>query len=164
LHGYDRTYPFDDHHPLSDRSFPSLADKRTGADRRRNASLVVRRVFGAAALFVSLGIPAHAASCLAPVGRAVTLKSTYLDPDVLVWDSRQRAIDYAAGAWSAREVIAHTLLAKPGTRATVIQCVTDAIRSRFADEAEDAVGVRIVNGPNRGHYGWVNGEDVHLAN
>jgi hypothetical protein len=123
---------------------------------------VVRRVLGALALFVSLGVPVHAAACLAPAGRAVTLKSTYLDPDVLVWDSRQRAIDYAAGSWTAKDVIAHTLLAKPGTRATVVQCVTAAIRSRFADTEEDAVGVRILSGPNRGRYGWVSGEDVHL--
>lgn len=142
---------------------PIPCDERTGAYRRRNASLVVRRVLGAAALFVSLGLPAHATSCLAPAGRAVTLKSTYLDPDVLVWDSRQRAIDYASGAWSAKDVMAHTLLAKPGTHATVVQCVRDAIHSRFADETEDAVGVRILNGPNRGRYGWVSGEDVHLV-
>jgi hypothetical protein len=136
--------------------------ERTDLGRRRNASVVVSRVLGAAALFVSLGVPVHAAPCLAPTGRAVSLKSTFLDPDVLVWDSRQRAIDYAAGSWTAKDVLAHTLLAKPGTRATVIQCVTAAIRSRFADDLEDAVGVRILNGPNRGRYGWVSGEDVHL--
>jgi hypothetical protein len=93
----------------------------------------------------------------------VTLKSTYLDPDVLVWDSRQRVVDYAGGIWSAKDVLAHTLLAKPGTRATVVQCVTAAIHSRFASDQQDAIGVRILNGPNRGRFGWATGEDVHVA-
>ncbi len=140
-----------------------VGNERTGANRRRNATVVVRRVLGAAAVFVSLGLPAHAGPCLVPAGRAVTLKSTYLDPDVFVWDSRERVVDYAGGYWSAKDVIAHTLLAKPGTRATVVRCVSGVIHSRFASDRQDAIGIRILNGPNRGRYGWVTGEDVHVV-
>jgi hypothetical protein len=124
---------------------------------------VVRHVLGAAVLCVTLYLPARAAPCVVPVGQPVTLKSTELDPDVFVWDSRQRVIDYTGGVWrGAGHVLAHTLLAKPGTRAAVIQCVGGAVHSKFANDDEDAVGLRILNGPNRGRYGWVTGEDVHL--
>lgn len=124
---------------------------------------MVRHVLGAAVLFVTLCLPARAAPCVVPVGQPVTLKSSELDPDVFVWDSRQRVIDYTGGAWrGSGHVLAHTLLAKPGTRAAVIQCVAGAVHSKFANDDEDAVGLRILNGPNRGRYGWVTGEDVHL--
>lgn len=130
----------------------------------RNATLVVRHAIGAAVLLVTLNLPAHAAPpCLVPVGRSVTLKSADIDPDVFVWDARQRVIDYVGGYWRGTgDVLAHTLLAKPGTRATVIQCVAGVIHSRFANDLQDAVGLRILSGPNRGRYGWVTGEDVHL--
>ena len=41
----------------------------------------------------------QAAPCGAvPVGHAVYLKSGELDPDVFVWDTKQRVIDYAGGS------------------------------------------------------------------
>ncbi len=124
--------------------------------------VVVLRVLGAAALVVALSVPAFAVPCTLSVGHAVSLKSTDLDPDVFVWDSKQRAIDYAAGYWKdTRDVLAHSLLAKPGTRATVVQCVPGAIHSKYASDLEDAVGIRIQSGPNRGRYGWVTSGDVH---
>jgi hypothetical protein len=129
----------------------------------RNATLVVRHVIGAAVLVVTLNVPAYASPCVVPVGRPVTLKSADIDPDVFVWDARQRVIDYVGGYWHGTgDVLAHTLLAKPGTRATVIQCAAGVIHSRFLNELQDAVGLRILSGPNRGRYGWVTGEDVHL--
>ncbi len=109
-----------------------------------------------------MSIPAFALPCAPAIGHAVWLKSTDLDPDVFVWDSKQRAIDYAAGYWKdTRDVLAHSLLAKPGTRALVIQCSSGAIHSKYASDLEDAVGVRIRSGPNKGRYGWVTSEDVH---
>lgn len=91
------------------------------------------------------------------------LKSTDLDPDVFVWDSRERVIEYAAGYWrNTHDVLAHSLLAKPGTRARVISCVAGVVHSKYASERQDAVGVRLVNGPSRGRYGWVTSEDVHV--
>ncbi len=120
------------------------------------------RVLGAAALFAALSVPAFAVPCAPGVGHAVSLKSTDLDPDVFVWDSRQRAIDYAAGYWKdTRDVLAHSLLAKPGTRALVIQCAPGVIHSKYASDLEDAIGVRIQSGPNKGRYGWVTSEDAH---
>lgn len=92
----------------------------------------------------------------------VVLRSTDLDPDVFVWDAKQRAIDYAGGMWaSTNEVMNHTTLAKPGTRAVVVACEAGAMRSKYAHELLDAIGVKIINGPNRGRYGWVTSEDVH---
>ena len=162
MHGYERSYPVPELYvslgPVRDQDC-----KRSTRDFRRNATVVVRHVLGAAVLVATLYLPAHAAPCVVPVGQPVTLKSTELDPDVFVWDSRQRVIDYSAGYWSgARNVLAHTLLAKPGTHAAVVQCVPGAVHSRFANDDQDAVGLRILNGPNRGRYGWVTGEDVHL--
>ncbi len=58
-------------------------------------------------------------------------------------------------------MLAHSLLAKPGTRATVVQCAPGAIHSKYASDLEDAIGVRIQTGPNKGRYGWVTSEDAH---
>jgi hypothetical protein len=95
-------------------------------------------------------------------GRIVFLRSAELDPDVFVWDTRDRARDYAAGYWkNTSDVMNHSVLSKPGTRAIVVQCHEAAIRSKFANQVLDAVGIRIVSGPNHGMYGWVTSEDVH---
>jgi hypothetical protein len=109
-----------------------------------------------------MSVPAFAVPCAPVIGHAVSLKSTDLDPDVFVWDSKQRAVEYAAGYWKdTRDVLAHSLLAKPGTRARVIQCSPGAIHSKYASDLEDAIGVRIQSGPNKGRDGWVTSEDVH---
>lgn len=122
------------------------------------------RVLGVAALLAVLPLPALAGPCAAPVGLHVVLKSTDLDPDVFVWDSRQRVIDYSAGFWrDTKDVLAHSLLAKPGTHAAVVQCAPGAVRSKYASAREDAIGIRIVSGPNKGRYGWVTSEDVHAV-
>ena len=111
---------------------------------------------------IGLAVPVLAAPCALAVGTAVTLRSTDFDPDVFVWDSRQRAIDYAGGHWkNAAEVMSHTLLAKPGTRAVVIACEADSAHSRYANALEDTVGLKITAGPYRGKFGWVTAEDIH---
>ncbi|GAC1454017.1 MAG: hypothetical protein PVSMB8_12720 [Vulcanimicrobiaceae bacterium] len=53
------------------------------------------------------------------------------------------------------------MLAKPGTRAVIVQCEHGIVRPKYVADARDAVGVRLVNGPNRGRYGWVSSQDVH---
>ncbi|HEX3465120.1 MAG TPA: hypothetical protein VHS78_13825 [Candidatus Elarobacter sp.] len=89
------------------------------------------------------------------------LKSADIDPDVFVWDARQRVVDYASGYWrDAHDVMVHTVLAKPGTRAVVVQCQPGIVR-RQGDETRDAIGIRLVNGPNKGRYGWVTSDDIH---
>lgn len=91
------------------------------------------------------------------------LRAPEIDPDVLVWDSKQRALDYAAGTWgTARDVMNHTLLAKPGTRALVIQCEAGVVHTKYTPSAQDVVGIRVLNGPNRGRYGWVTSREVHI--
>ena len=91
------------------------------------------------------------------------LKSAEIDPDVFVWDSKQRVVDYAAGAWrSTHEVLVHTVLAKPGTRAMVVQCDGGVVRQKYVSETLDAIGIRLLNGPNNGHYGWVTSQDIRL--
>jgi hypothetical protein len=112
-------------------------------------------------VFTALCIPAQAAPCGVPVGHSVALKSNEIDPDVFVWDTKQRVVDYASGRWGdTREVLAHTLLAKPGTRAVIVQCGAGLVHRDGAD-ARDAVGIRLVSGPNKGRYGWVTSDDVH---
>jgi hypothetical protein len=124
---------------------------------------VLRRTAVVIALVLLAAAPAPADSCSTiGVGGQIVLKSSDLDPDVFVWDSKTRVADYAAGNWrDTRSVLTHTLLAKPGTYAQVIACQKDLIRSRYADETLDAVQVRLVSGPYHGRYGWVTSDDVH---
>jgi hypothetical protein len=126
---------------------------------------VLRRTATVLALVLLAAAPAPADSCSTiGVGGQVVLKSSDLDPDVFVWDSKSRAADYASGTWrNTRDVIAHTLLAKPGTHAQVVACQKDMIRSRYANETLDAVGIRLISGPYHGRYGWVTSEDVHTS-
>ena len=116
-----------------------------------------------AAVCVS-ALPVDASTCALSVGSPVMLRSSDFDPDVLVWDSRQRAIDYVSGNMkSTSEVLTHTLLSKPGTHAVVIACDAGSSKPRFAALAEDTVGIKITSGPNRGRYGWVSSGDVHTG-
>ena len=90
------------------------------------------------------------------------LRSVEIDPDVFVWDSKQRVIDYAAGSWrDTRDVLVHSVLAKPGTHALVVQCEPGLVKPRYVADSLDAVGIRLTSGPNRGHYGWVTSGDIH---
>ena len=121
--------------------------------------------FVVAALLAAAGasaLPAGASTCALANGAAVVLRSSDFDPDVLVWDSRQRAIDYVNGSMkSTSEVLTHTVLSKPGTRAVVVACDPGSSRPRYSAVAEDTVGIKITSGPNRGRYGWVSSGDAH---
>jgi len=122
--------------------------------------VVVARVLGALAL-LAVSLPVQAAPCGVPVGHAVFLKSGDIDPDVFVWDAKQRVIDYANGYWrDSHDVVAHTVLAKPGTRAVIVECQAGLVHKEGSD-MRDAIGVKLTNGPNKGHYGWVTSDDVH---
>jgi hypothetical protein len=116
-----------------------------------------------AALFVLLPGPAPRAGeiCSLSVGQYVLLKSNRLDPDVFVWDNRARLIGYAAGEWkNTQDVLAHTILAKPGTRAIIIGCEPEVIHFRYEQAIQDAVGLKLVSGAQRGRYGWVASDDA----
>ena len=116
-------------------------------------------------LIVMSSTLARATGCAALTnGQHIFLKSSDLDPDVFVWDSRVRVIEYSAGHWkNTTDVMNHTVLSKPGTRAVIVQCEKNVVHSKFANEILDAVGIKIVAGPNRGHYGWVTSEDVYSS-
>ncbi len=105
---------------------------------------------------------ADASSCSLSTGAAVVLRSSDFDPDVLVWDSRQRAIDYVSGAMkNTSDVLTHTVLSKSGTHAIVVACDPLSSKPRYSSVAQDTVGVKLTSGPNRGHYGWVSSGDAH---
>jgi hypothetical protein len=100
--------------------------------------------------------------CAQNPGGRVMLESDAVDPDVFLWDSRTRLVDYAAGQWgNTRAIFAHTVLAEPGTRATVVACVPSAAHPKYSAGDEDAIGVKIMNGPYKGRYGWVLSSDIH---
>ena len=113
---------------------------------------------------MTAAVCAQTPRCAAAPGTAVMLKSPDIDPDVFVWDAKVRAVDYAAGHWrDAHEVMTHSLLAKPGTRATVLQCEPAVVRFKYEPDPQDAIGIRLLNGPNRGRYGWVTSRDIHAV-
>jgi hypothetical protein len=119
---------------------------------------------GAIAVAAALRAASAAALCAAPAGGRVVLEADALDPDVFLWDSRSRLVDFAAGQWgNTRAIFAHTLLARPGTRATIVACIPAAAHPKFAQRDEDAVGVKLMSGPYRGRYGWVLSSDIHVA-
>jgi hypothetical protein len=108
--------------------------------------------------------PVGASSCTMAVGEFVILRSSDFDPDVLVWDSRQRAIDYVnGGIRNTAVVLTHTVLSKPGTRAIVIACEPGSAKPRYSPLAEDTIGIKITSGPNRGRYGWISSGDAHTS-
>jgi hypothetical protein len=115
----------------------------------------------AAVRFAAAAEPSPPPACSVAVGEPVMLRSSDFDPDVLVWDSHDRAIDYAGGAVrDATDVLNHTVLSKPGTRAIVISCLAGTARPKYSSEVLDTVGIKILTGPNRGRYGWVTSDDV----
>ncbi len=125
---------------------------------------MTRRALGAVALLAALSVPATAAPCAQSAGTAIVLKSADIDPDVFVWDSKQRVVNYAGGFWgSTRDVLVHSVLAKPGTRAVIVQCDPGIVKPKYVSETLDAVGVRLTNGPNKGHYGWVTSQDFRVT-
>jgi hypothetical protein len=130
-------------------------------------SYVNCRALAAAPLIILLAAsatPAFAAGCMGLTnGTAVALKSSDIDPDVLVWDTKAHVMTYSSGVWSTTsEVMSHTLLSKPGTRAKIVSCDKQSVRSKYVNSVLDAVGIQLTDGPNRGRYGWVTSEDVHL--
>lgn len=118
-------------------------------------------VIVAAALALG-GAVALAANCGVRAGATVILTSDPADPDVMVWDTRERLQAWVAGHWSSsREVMTHTLIARPGTHAQVVACLGGESRPKLSEAVRDLIGIRIISGPLRGRYGWVIASDVH---
>jgi hypothetical protein len=57
-------------------------------------------------------------------------------------------------------MLPHAILAAPGTHANVISCIANAVESPIFTQADDAIGVVISSGPQRGVTRWVLGSDV----
>lgn len=103
-----------------------------------------------------------AQQCHAARGMHVTLFGGVDDPDVLVWDSRDRLVSYGAGSTDTRKfLLPHALLNSPGTKAVVQSCVSGIVHSKFEMDPSDAIGVLILSGRYRGRYGWVSSSDIH---
>ncbi len=103
------------------------------------------------------------ADCRLHRGQHVVLYSTTDDPSVLIWDSRDRLREYHAASFDeAQAILPHALLVSPGTRAVVVSCVAGYVESPVFHGPDDAIGVVISTGPQRGLTRWVLGSDVRL--
>ena len=126
----------------------------------RNGSVKVALLL--CALLVTCTVVAAAPGCNASHGTRVTLFGEVDDPDVLVWDSRDRLVSFAGGSSDTRQfLLPHAMLNRPGTRAIVQTCVRRIVHPKFRMDAVDAVGVLILSGRYRGRYGWVSSSDIH---
>lgn len=105
---------------------------------------------------------AGAADCSMRTGAQVILRSSDFNPDVFVWDTRDRMVDYAVHVpyVTTETVLRHAVLAKAGTRAVVVGCLQGSVQPRFSPGIEDAVRVRIVSGAQRGRQGWIASSDL----
>ncbi|HEY8313278.1 MAG TPA: hypothetical protein VIG51_03810 [Candidatus Baltobacteraceae bacterium] len=104
------------------------------------------------------------ADCRVDKGQKVSLFGGADDPDVLVWDNKARLVEYAGGSSDTRKfLIPHALLARPGTKVVVQECISNLVHPKFRFITDDAIGVLIMTGRYRGKYGWVTADDVRGA-
>jgi len=101
------------------------------------------------------------AACRLHAGEKVVLFSAGGDPAVFVWDSPVRLRDYNAASYDEAQAMAvRATLVAPGTRALVASCRHNYVQSPYSEQPDDAVGITIITGPQRGHDYWVLGSDV----
>lgn len=126
----------------------------------------MRRLLFAAILALVSAAPSIAlADCRVGRGQIVALFGGADDPDVLVWDSRARLLQYEAGSADTRRfLLPHAILTRPGVRVKVQSCVSNVVHPKFRIYTEDAVAVQFGSGPYRGRYGWVSSSDVQQLN
>ena len=126
---------------------------------------MMRKAVACALLWCAMAaaaLPAGAAACTPLVGQRVVLASNDYDPDVLLWDSRQRLMDYAAGNWDvAKVLLPHAVLSRPGLEALVVTCQVNVVHPKYRLAPMDAAGVKITGGPYKGRYFWVLADDLH---
>ncbi|MGB8965840.1 MAG: hypothetical protein WCB99_09390 [Candidatus Cybelea sp.] len=119
-----------------------------------------RAVFALLLLWLAALVPAWA-DCTLHRGEHVVLYGTTDDPSVLIWDSRARLKEYHGASFDeAQGMLPHALLVAPGTHANVISCVSNFVTSPIFRVPDNAIGVVIVSGPQRGIIRWVLGSDV----
>jgi hypothetical protein len=118
------------------------------------------------ALCIALAaVPLHAKAatndCKIHQGQHVALYGSGDDPDVLAWDSRFRLREYHAASYDeAEQLLPHASLEASGTRAMVVSCFAGFVQSRLLIGPQDAIGIILLNGPDRGLGKWVLGSDV----
>jgi hypothetical protein len=137
------------------RIFPAMVDRAARAGIAAMCGVCV----------LASGIDASA--CPVVAGQRVVLASQELDPDVFVWDTRDRLIRYALGQYDVQMVLHHTILVRAYSRAVVVTCRDAALKPPFANESDpgaDLIAVRVMSGEMRGHYGWVLSTDVRRPN
>lgn len=101
--------------------------------------------------------------CRLHQGDRVVLYGSSDDPDVLAWDSRFRLRAYHAASFDeAEQLLPHAVLVSAGTRAEVVACVAGFVPSHAFETPEDAIGIMILNGPQKGIGKWVTGSDTRL--
>jgi hypothetical protein len=125
--------------------------------------MFVRWLLALAVILLTLAAAApatRASACVVTQGDRIVLAGQSLDPDVFVWDSAQRLTSYLEGDYTTEIVLHHTMLASPGTKAIAVGCKEAAAKPQYAKTSLDLVGVKLVEGPNRGRYGWVVADDV----
>lgn len=97
------------------------------------------------------------------IGQRVDLVSMSSDPDVFIFDSRYRLIDYAAGRLGrVKDITAHAVLVEPGTQAIVAMCGPSSVKPTWSNTIYDAVGIKITSGRFRSRWGWVSSEDLRV--
>lgn len=105
--------------------------------------------------------PSPPPQCTLHQGDRVVLYGSGDDPDVLAWDSRFRLRAYHAASFDeAEQLLPHAVLLAAGTRAQVVACVAGFVPSHAFETPEDAIGVMILNGPEKGIGKWVIGSDT----
>lgn len=108
-------------------------------------------------------VPSPPPQCRLHQGDRVVLYGSGDDPDVLAWDSRFRLREYHSASFDeAEQLLAHAVLESAGTRAQVMACVADFVSAHSFETPEDAVGIMILNGPDKGIGKWVIGSDTRL--
>lgn len=106
-------------------------------------------------------IPSPPPQCRLHQGDRIVLYGSSDDPDVLAWDSRFRLRAYHAASFDeAEQLLSHAVLVAAGTRAQVVACVAGFVPSHSFETPEDAIGVMILNGPEKGIGKWVIDSDT----
>lgn len=107
--------------------------------------------------------PSPPPQCKLRSGDRVVLYGSGDDPDVLAWDSRFRLRAYHAASFDeAQQLLTHAVLESAGTRAQVVACIAAFVPAQSFETPEDAIGIMILSGPDKGIGKWVIGSDTRV--
>lgn len=128
-----------------------------------SALLVPLLAFGFTGASHKTPAPSPPPQCRLHQGDRVVLYGSGDDPDVLAWDSRFRLRAYHAASFDeAEQLLSHAVLVAAGTRAQVVACVAGFVPSHSFEMPDDAIGIMILNGPERGIGKWVIASDTRM--